>query len=233
MAECMTCEPPTRFSELMEPFRAEVTAQQQAQAKDGTLAEQRLVVARALRGDQDAFEEIFDRYRGSMLRTAYRIVGDRDIAEDLVQSALIQAWQHLPGLRETGVLRSWMMRIVVNLCISYKRRSARSTLFLSHSFSEHVTSLASQLADEAKGSMESRWDLAQAVEQLPAKQQQIIILHYYQGMTLPAIAHRSQTSENTLKKRLQAALGNLRHVLRDAEGVETMFLPGPREPSGS
>ncbi len=220
MAELMICESPTRFSELMESEFAEATAHQQENAKADVMAEQRVLVARALRGDQDAFDEIFDRYRGPLLRTAYSIVKDRDLAEDAVQSALIQAWQYLPSLRETGVLRSWLMRIVVNHCISLKRRLARSTMFLYQTFSEQETALASQAADDAKGYLERSWDLAQAVEQLPAKQQNVIALHYYQGMTLPAIAQRLQTSENTLKKRLQAALSNLRRVLMDAEGDE-------------
>jgi len=163
-----------------------------------------------------------------MLRTAYSIVKDRDMAEDAVQNALIQAWQHLPSLRETGALRSWLLRIVVNQCISFKRRLARSTIFLHQSFSEQETLLASHIADYARGCMERSWDLAHAVEQLPAKQQNAIALHYYQGMTLPEISQRLQISENTLKKRIQAALSNLRRVLRDAEVDEATFLPGPQ-----
>jgi RNA polymerase sigma factor (sigma-70 family) len=106
-------------------------------------------------------------------------------------------------------------------------RLARSTMFLYQSFSEQETFLASQVADDANGCMERGWDLAQAIKQLPAKQQNVIILHYYQGMTLPEISRRSQVSENTLKKRLQAALSNLRRVLWEAEGDETTLLPGP------
>src|SRR6266852_3213578 len=228
MAALLTCEPIARFSELMECEFAESTAQEQEKANADVIAEQHKLVDRALRGDKDAFNDIFDRYSGMMLRTAYGIVKDRDIAEDAVQNALIQAWQHLPSLRETGVLRSWLLRIVVNQCISFKRQLARSTMFLYQSFSEQETSLASQIADYAKGCMERSWDLAQAVEKLPAKQQNVIALHYYQGMTLPEISQGLQISENTLKKRLQAALSNLRRVLRDAEVGETTFLPGPR-----
>ncbi len=221
MAAFMTGESTARFSELMESELAESVAEQQEKAKAELTAEQRILVARALRGDKDAFDDIFDRYGGLMLRTAYSIVKDRDIAEDAVQNALIQAWQYLPSLRETGALRSWLLRIVVNQCISFKRRLARSRMFLYQSFSEQETYLASQIADDAKGRMESSWDLAQAVEKLPAKQQNVIVLHYYQGMTLSAISQRLQISENTLKKRIQAALSNLRRALRDVQVEET------------
>ena len=135
MAARMAYELTARFSQSMGSELAESTAEQQEQAEAELTAEQRILVARALRGDQDAFADIFDRYGELMLRTAYSIVKDRDSAEDAVQNALIQAWQHLPSLRETGVLRSWLLRIVVNQCISFKRRRARFTMFLSQSFS--------------------------------------------------------------------------------------------------
>jgi RNA polymerase sigma-70 factor (ECF subfamily) len=225
MAALITYEPAAHFPELIESEFTASTAEQQEKAEADGMSEQCILVARALRGDQDAFDDIFDRYSGLMLRTAYGIVKDRDSAEDAVQNALIQAWQHLPSLRETGALRPWLLRIVVNQCISFKRRLARSTMFLYQSFSEQEAYLASQVADDARGRMESNWDLAHAVEQLPAKQQNVITLHYYQGMTLPALSQRLQISENTLKKRIWAALSNLRRVLRDAEVDETTFLP--------
>ena len=63
------------------------------------------------------------------------------------------------------------------------------------------------------------------IEVLPAKQQTVIALHYYQGMTLPEMSRALQTSENTLKKRIQAALSNLRQILRNAEMDEVKFSP--------
>ena len=228
MVALMEEESTARFSELIESELAASAAEQQEDAEAEKAAEQRILVARALQGDKDAFNDIFDRYSGLMLRTAYSILKDRDSAEDAVQNAFIQAWQHLPSLRETGALRPWLMRIVVNQCISSKRRLARSRMFLSQAFSEQEALEASQVADDAKGRLERSWDLAQAVEKLPAKQQNVIALHYYQGMTLPAISQRLQISENTLKKRIQAALSNLRRALRDVQVEETTFLPDPQ-----
>jgi len=151
-----------------------------------------------------------------MLRTATMIVGDRDIAEDVVQDALIQAWHHLADLRKAGALRPWLMRIVVNQCISFKRRLARTTTFMRQALSDHETDLIAQAADDHKGRMERDWDLAQAIESLPIKQRVVVVLHYYNGMTLPEMAQTLDTSENTLKKRIQAALNNLRRLLHAA-----------------
>ena len=185
-------------------------------------AEQRLLVTRALQGDEKAFGDIVDQYSALMLRTATMIVADRDIAEDVVQDAFIQAWHHLPDLREAGALRPWLMRIVVNQCISFKRRLARTAAFVRQSLSEQEIDLTAQIADHHKGRLERDWDLAQAIDELPAKQRIVIVLHYYNGMTLPEMAKVLQTSENTLKKRIQAALNNLRRVLRLADMDEGM-----------
>jgi RNA polymerase sigma-70 factor, ECF subfamily len=171
------------------------------------------LVTHALQGDQQAFSDIVDQYSTLMLRTASMIVGDRDIAEDVVQDAFIQAWHHLADLRTAGALRPWLMRIVVNQCISFKRRLARSTAFVRQALSEQETDLVAQIADDYKGLMERDWDLAHAIENLPVKQRVAIVLHYYNGMTLPEMADTLHISENTLKKRIQAALTNLRRVL--------------------
>jgi RNA polymerase sigma-70 factor, ECF subfamily len=224
MATLITCEPTIHIPELMAREFAESAAEQHVKVETDITTELHVLVTRAQQGDKDAFDDIFNQYNGLMLRTAYNIVKDRDIAEDAVQNALIQAWQHLPSLREAGALRSWLMRIVVNQCISFMRRLARSTMFLRQSISEQETDLASQIAEYSKGHIERDWDLAQAIENLPTKQQMVIALHYYQGMTVSEISQALQVSENTLKKRIQAALSNLRQVLRGAEIEESLAL---------
>jgi len=178
---------------------------------------QQFQVEKVLQGDKDAFGAIVNQYSALMMRTAFMIIGDRDIAADAVQDALIQAWQHLPGLRESGALRPWLMRIVVNQCISYKRKAARTAAFVRQSLADQSIQLAAEIADDHKGRIERDWDLAETVKKLPPKQQTVIMLHYYQGMTLPSMAQRLHISENTLKKRIQAALTNLRRDLRPDE----------------
>jgi RNA polymerase sigma-70 factor, ECF subfamily len=191
-------------------------------AKSPEQVAQQLQVEQVLQGDTDAFGAIVNQYNTLMMRTAFMIIGDRDIAADAVQDALIQAWQHLPGLREAGALRPWLMRIVVNQCISYKRKAARTAAFVRQSLADQSTQLAAEIADDHKGRLERDWDLAETVKKLPPKQQAVIMLHYYQGMTLPSMAQALNISENTLKKRIQAALNNLRQVLRPDDIVDAL-----------
>ncbi|MBV9228734.1 MAG: RNA polymerase sigma factor [Chloroflexi bacterium] len=224
-------EPETTIFDLVasEPIVDTSFVQQGSEIEDASEKpeqnEQRVLVTRALQGDQEAFGSIVDQYSTLMLRTAAMIVGDRDIAEDVVQDAFIQAWYHLADLRQAGALRPWLMRIVVNQSISFKRRLARSTAFIRQTLSEQATDLIAQAADNHKGRLERNWDLAQAIDDLPMKQKVVIVLHYYDSMTLPEMAQALHTSENTLKKRIQSALANLRRILR-TPGMDEEIIPG-------
>lgn len=212
-ARAATVLEPTPAQLLDEPPIAPLSAVPAVDEQQPASTEQYVLVGRAIEGDQCAFGAIVDQYSALMLRTATMIVGDHDIAEDVVQDSLIQAWHHLADLREANALRPWLMRILVNRCISVKRRLARSTAFLRQALCDQEIDLVATIADEHKGRMERDWDLARAIDGLPAKQRVVIVLHYYNGMTLAEMAQTLRTSENTLKKRVQAALSNLRRVL--------------------
>lgn len=182
---------------------------------------QQLRLARSLQEEEEeAIAEIVKQHSVMMLNTAYQIVRDRDIAQDVVQDALIKAWQHLPELREPGAIRSWLKRIVINHCISIERKEARSANFIRLPLDQQVTDLVAQVVDDFYEDLERDWDLAQAIKYLPVKQQVVIMLHYYNDMTLPSMAKVLNLSENTLKKRVQAALINLRRALRAADSNE-------------
>lgn len=228
MVALMAIEPQTKSSN----DREDLSLSEQQNMENVILAsekpgksEQQALVARALQGEYEAFNDIVNQYSSLMLRTANMIVGDRDIAEDVVQDALIQVWHHLPELRDAGALRSWLMRIVVNQCISFKRRVARSTAFIRQSQADQETDILAQMADNHKGRVERDWDLAQAIKNLPAKQRMVIVLHYYNGMTLPEMTRALSTSENTLKKRIQAALSNLRRTLHASDMDDAYAAP--------
>ncbi len=185
-----------------------------------TLSEQHgqsRLIRRVVQGDQEAFAELVQLYGPLLLRTASLIVGDRATAEDVVQEALIQAWLHLSELRVADALRSWLLRIVVTTSISLQRKRVRWAAFLGQSRASHAIDYAAQAADDAKGRRERDWDLAQAVERLPEKQRVALVLHYYHGMTVLSIAQVLRCSENTVKKRLQAALHTLRRVSHHRE----------------
>ena len=86
----------------------------------------RQLVEQAQRGDRNAYESLARASASSLYRTAYRIVRDRDRADDAVQQTLVAIWRELPSLRDPDRFESWTYRLVVRFCLSESRRARRT-----------------------------------------------------------------------------------------------------------
>jgi RNA polymerase sigma-70 factor, ECF subfamily len=128
----------------------------------------------------------------------------------------------LATLEPTSIILDELNSTVENDIVEQQEDAARAAAFVRQSLAEQTINLAAEVADDHKGRLERDWDLAETVKKMPAKQQAVIILHYYQGMTLPSMAQALHISENTLKKRIQAALNNLRRVLRPEDIAQAL-----------
>ena len=81
------------------------------------------LMARTAAGSEPAFRALAARHVPTMLRLAQRLLRNSADAEDVVQDALVRIWTHAPGWRPTAALRTWLYRVVVNLCIDRSRRA--------------------------------------------------------------------------------------------------------------
>lgn len=80
------------------------------------------IVARAQDGDLAAFEHLVETYQGRLFRLAYRMLGDRGEAEDVVQDTLTAGWRALSGLDRSGAFGGWVYRTATNRCFDVLRR---------------------------------------------------------------------------------------------------------------
>ncbi len=192
----------------------------ESEAQDGTW--QRAAVARCLNGDESAFAIIADYYGNLLLRTAYLLLQDEESAKDVVQEAFLLAWRNLEKLREPAFLRAWLLKIVVNRATSLKRQFARKATILRAQFAQQSIDISIQQADAQRGHTEEMIDLEQTLKQLPSNQRTVVVLFYYHKMTIPEIGDLLDVSENTLRKRLQAALKKLRRGLLVETGDPTL-----------
>ena len=81
------------------------------------------LMARVARGDERAFQALARRHLPAMLGLARRILGNAAEAEDVAQEALMRVWTHAPRWRPLALFRTWLTRVVVNLCLDRKRRA--------------------------------------------------------------------------------------------------------------
>ncbi len=171
-------------------------------------------VTRFLAGDEQAFRLITDQYGGLLLRTAYLLVKDEEAAKDIVQDSLVLAWKNMHTLREHTYLRAWLLKIVVNQSMSFKRQLARKASFLREQFVQYIVDTSIQETASQRGHVEDALDLNRAIDQLPLNQRAVLVLFYYHHMTMPEIAETLGVAENTLRKRLQSAIEKIRRVLK-------------------
>ncbi len=208
-------------AELLPSSQDQQTTHDGAGADNSDRHWQAELVARCLSGDESAFAHITDHYGNLLLRTAYLLLQDEEAAKDVVQDSLLLAWKNMTKLREPSFLRAWLLKIVVNQSISLKRQWARKAALLREQFSQTSIADSIQSADFARGGLEDRLDVEQAIAQLPLNQRVVLVLFYYHRMTMPEIATMLGVAENTLRKRLQAALEKTRRALQvELEGTK-------------
>jgi RNA polymerase sigma-70 factor (TIGR02960 family) len=83
------------------------------------------LLGRAAAGDEEAFRDLTERYRGELQLHCYRILGSVQDAEDLVQETLLAAWRGLDGFEGRASMRSWLYRIATNRCLNALRDRGR------------------------------------------------------------------------------------------------------------
>jgi RNA polymerase sigma-70 factor, ECF subfamily len=165
--------------------------------------------------DLSGLEELYDRYNKIAYSLAYRIVGDRGGAEDVVQDAFLSVWRQAATYRkERGAVRTWLMSIVHHRSIDRLRSTASSgTTFPYEELPEDKEETAKpsiwqQAWNNVKGDLVRR-----ALERLPAEQKKSIELAYFSGYTQSEIAELMGVPLGTVKGRMRIGLQKLRSLL--------------------
>lgn len=163
------------------------------------------LMARAAQGDERAFRVLAERHAGRALGLARRILGNEAMAEDIVQDAFLRVWINAPRWRPQAQFRTWLYRIVVNLCLNAKRRVGDLPL----AAADHVAD-AAPLADAQLEARERDRRVAAAVEALPERQRAAIMLTYQEGLGNAEVADVLDTSISGVETLLVRARRALR-----------------------
>lgn len=187
-----------------------------------------VLVERTLRGDEDAFSELYDRFRAPVFATAYRIIQDRDEALDLTQEIFVKFYRSLESWDSgRSKLSTWLYRLAANQAIdSWRNRRRRSESQLPEEPEETERLQArNPLADafrsplqeiESKERVEA---IRRHVEGLPGLQKKVFVLRYFQGLKLEEIAAMESCSLGTVKTSLFRATRALQRALRRTKGM--------------
>lgn len=167
-------------------------------------------MARAAQGDERAFRVLAQRHAARALALARRMLGSEALAEEMVQDALLRVWINAPRWRPEAEFRTWLYRVVVNLCLNAKRRAAELPL----DAAGHVADAAPS-ADVQLETRERDRHLAAAIDRLPARQRAAIVLTYQEGLGNADVAAVLDTSVSGVETLLVRAKRALRSALAE------------------
>ncbi len=169
-------------------------------------------IQRCQDGDREAFRQLVDRYRDVLFGTAVLMTGNRAVAEEQVQEALLSAWRGIRGFRLGNPVKPWLVRILVNAVLSQQRRRALPTVQLNDTGPDEPH-LGGGDPAATLDALEDRLVLRRAVAELSPDHRQVVALRYFAGLTVPETARVLGVREGTVKSRLHRALAVLREQL--------------------
>jgi RNA polymerase sigma-70 factor (ECF subfamily) len=174
------------------------------------LVNERELVERCRRGDEDAFRELVDRYKNLVFGLIARTVQDRSRAEDLSQEVFLKVHRGLPYFRGEARLSTWIYRIVANLCLQERKQPAAA---ISLDDSERGERIAPTAPDPQFTDFELRDRLEKAIARLPGPYRLLIAAHYLEGVQYEDLAEGLKIPLGTVKTQLHRAKRQLRELL--------------------
>ena len=169
---------------------------------------------RCQNGDREAFRHLVDQYHDVLFGTAVLMTGNRAVAEEQVQEALLSAWRGIRGFRAGRPFKPWVLRILVNAVLSHQRRRVLPTVTLDGNGPDEP-SAANADPVETLDALENRLALRRAIVNLSPDHRQVVALRYFADLTVPEVARTLGIREGTVKSRLHRALALLREQLDD------------------
>jgi RNA polymerase sigma-70 factor, ECF subfamily len=182
-------------------------------------ADDRVLVAQAKCGCSSAFGELYERHRLQLFRSAFRIVRNREDAEDAVQRAFQRAFTALARFREDSSFPTWMTRIAINEALMLLRQRRRSSIPQNDN-GDSEDAPAPEIVDEratpeqAFAEKEFRSLTRQAISRLRESSRSVILLRELQGLTSEETARRLGLTVSAVKARIFHARRHLRRHLK-------------------
>ncbi|HSD25662.1 MAG TPA: sigma-70 family RNA polymerase sigma factor [Vicinamibacteria bacterium] len=167
-------------------------------------------MARCRGGEVDAFEPLVVRYQRVLFNVAWRMVGSREDARDVVQGAFVKAWEKLDTFDPRRRFFSWMYRIVVNESLNARGRR--------HPLQPLESDVAAPGGPDEELRARERSDLLQsALLSLPGPDREVIVLRHFAELSYAEIGETLGLAEKTVKSRLHEARQRLGRMLQPGD----------------
>lgn len=164
--------------------------------------EDRELVEKVAKGDFQAFEELFNKYKSSAMRTAYLICGNKTTSEDIVQETFVQCYLNINNLKNPDYFKTWFFKILTRMAWKLSKSDSKNIPI------DEIFSKAELNQNHEKDSMtkclesETVQIVRNTVNNLDEKYRTVVVLYYFNGFSVKEIANMLDIFEGTVKSRL-------------------------------
>ncbi|MFP3393209.1 sigma-70 family RNA polymerase sigma factor [Brevibacillus sp. SIMBA_040] len=162
-------------------------------------------------------------YGDNIVQLAYLIVKDKGIAEDITQEVFLKAYRGLDQFRQESSVKTWLYRIAINESRKYLRSWSFRQIFSTYLSKKELgpEKVADTNVEAAVMQRLSKVQIAERVMMLSPLYRKVMILHYFEDLSIKEIAHVLNISEDAVRTQLHRARKNFR-ALCEKEGLEWM-----------
>lgn len=168
------------------------------------------MIARARDGDRAAQEALINRYADDVFRVTYRLLGDRDLAQDAAQDAFVNALHGLAKFRGDASFKTWLLRVALNAAKTLGRRQTRRRE-IPLIAAESEPSAGRDIADAVAGQSEGE-RIQGLLQQLPMKQRMAVILRAQSGLSYAEVGEAIDCSEGAARVNYHLGIKRLREL---------------------
>ena len=167
-------------------------------------------VVQAQRGDAEAFHRLVEARKGDLYKIAYCYTRQKEDALDLVSETVYKAFISIKKLKQPQYFNTWLTRILINTALNHLKKAGRTVPLEENRARGPLAYREGSLAEEV-----DRLDLMRALERLDGPLKTVVILKYFQDLTLREVAEVLGCPVGTAKSYLHRALKILRLELKE------------------
>lgn len=165
-------------------------------------------------GERNAVQQVFHDYYPLLCQTVYRIIQDKETAEDLAQNVFIRAWRKREQLAITTSLPGYLRKMAINEALYYLRRQSERRSILDRQQPTVTAAPTTPLEEVMRNETASQ--IVKTIQQLPPRCRTIFTLNREEGLSYREIAERLDIRPKTVENQIAKALRILRHSLQAA-----------------
>ena len=175
------------------------------------MKDQENIIARARRGDADAFEQLVVAYRDQVFRLALRMCGSEADADEVAQEAFLSAWKALPNFRGESQFSTWLYQLTTHAAIDLMRREKRQ--IAADDIPEVSAADPAPSPQQQAEQSEQREIVRDAILQLAPEQREVVVLRFMEELSYEEIGAVLKLPSGTVKSRLNRAKAQLKEIL--------------------